>query len=165
MNSFRLFSASAMLWAWHIGFASDLPMETAMNSATGTFEVKIVPQQPDNDAARKAGVARMTLEKQFSGELSATSTGEMLACGDGTTSGAYVAIEKVTGSLGGRKGSFMLVHHGLMNRGTSQNWTVTVVPDSGTDELKGLTGTLKIVIANGKHSYELAYRFHEEGEG
>jgi hypothetical protein len=130
-----------------------------MNTATGTFEVTLVPQPADNDAARKAGVARMSLEKQFSGELHATSSGEMLACGDGTTSGAYVAIEKVTGSLGGRKGSFTLVHHGLMNRGASQNWVITVVPDSGTDDLKGLTGTLKIVIENGKHSYELAYRF------
>jgi hypothetical protein len=82
----------------------------------------------------------------------------MLACGDGTTSGAYVAIEKVTGSLGGRKGGFTLVHHGLMNRGASQDWTVTVVPESGTDELTGLTGTMKISIANGKHSYEFAYR-------
>lgn len=130
-----------------------------MNSASGTFEVKLAPQQADNDAARKAGVARMTLEKQFSGDLNASSSGEMLACGDGTTSGAYVAIEKVTGSLSGRKGSFMLVHHGLMSRGTSQNWMVTVVPDSGTDELKGLIGTLTIIIANGKHSYEFAYGF------
>lgn len=129
-----------------------------MNTATGTFEVTLASQPADNDAARKAGVARMSIEKQFSGELHATSSGEMLACGDGTTSGAYVAIEKVTGSLGGRKGGFTLVHHGLMNRGASQDWTVTVVPESGTDELTGLTGTMKISIANGKHSYEFAYR-------
>ncbi|HEU4603498.1 MAG TPA: DUF3224 domain-containing protein [Steroidobacteraceae bacterium] len=150
----------ALLWVAEssIVFASDMSKEIAMNSASGNFEVKLTPLQPDNDPARKATLARMSLEKQFSGELSATSTGEMLACGDGTTSGAYVAIEKVTGSLAGRKGSFMLVHHGLMNRGTSQAWTVTVVPDSGTDELKGLTGTMKIVIEKGKHSYELAYR-------
>jgi hypothetical protein len=150
-----------LLWvaASSIVFASDMSKETAMNSATGTFEVKLTPLQPDNDPARKANVGRMSLEKQFSGELSATSTGEMLACGDGATSGAYVAIERVTGSLAGRKGSFMLVHHGLMNRGTSQAWTVTVVPDSGTDELENISGTMKIVIENGKHSYELAYRF------
>jgi uncharacterized protein DUF3224 len=128
-----------------------------MNSATGTFAVKIAPQAADNDAARKALIARMSIDKQFSGELHATSSGEMLACGDGTTSGAYVALEKVVGSLAGRKGSFTLVHHALMNRGISQSWTVTVVPDSGTDELQGLTGTMKIIIEKGKHSYEFTY--------
>jgi hypothetical protein len=129
-----------------------------MNSAAGTFEVKLTPQTPDNDPARKANVARMSLEKQFSGDLQATSTGEMLACGDGTTSGAYVAIEKVSGTLAGHNGSFMLVHHALMIRGSSQAWTVTVVPDSGTDQLKGLSGTMKIVIEKGKHSYQFSYQ-------
>jgi len=129
-----------------------------MNSAMGTFEVKLVPQSADNDAARNAGVARMSLEKKFTGDLQAASSGEMLACGDGVTAGAYVAIERVTGTLAGRSGSFMLVHHALMNRGTSEAWTVTVVPDSGTDQLNGLSGTMKILIENGKHSYVLTYQ-------
>src|SRR4051794_27937270 len=88
--------------------ASEPSKEPTMNSAAGTFDVKLTPQTPDNDPARKANVARISLEKEFSGDLQATSTGEMLACGDGTTSGAYVAIEKVSGTLAGHNGSFML---------------------------------------------------------
>jgi hypothetical protein len=148
----------AVLYFAHTTSASDSRKETPVNSASGTFEVKLTPQQADNDAARKASVARMSLEKQFTGQLQGTSSGEMLACGDGTTSGAYVAIEKVTGTLAGHNGSFMLVHHALMKEATAQAWTVTVVPDSGTDQLKGLTGTMKIIIEKGKHSYELTYQ-------
>lgn len=148
-----------MLSFAHETLASDSHQETAMNIAKGTFAVKLAPQAADNDAARKAGVARMSLEKQFSGDLQGTSSGEMLASGDGTTSGAYVAIEKVTGTLAGRTGSFMMAHHGLINRGTTQAWTVTIVPDSGTDQLQGLSGTMKIIIEQGKHSYELTYQF------
>jgi hypothetical protein len=157
MKSARLslaFLAAAIAYSV---FASVSRQENVMHSAHGTFEVKLTPQQPDNDAARTAGLGRMSIEKQFSGDLQGHSSGEMLACGDGAASGAYVAIEKVTGSLSGRNGSFMLVHHGLMNRGNSQSWTVTVVPDSGTDQLQGLSGTLQIMIEKGRHSYEFAY--------
>jgi hypothetical protein len=147
----------ALLGFAQLILASEAQQESTMNTAKGTFEVKLAPQAADNDAARKAGIARMSLDKQFSGDLQGTSSGEMLAAGDGTTSGAYVAIEKVTGTLAGRNGSFMLAHHALMNQGSSQAWMVTVIPDSGTDQLKGLSGTMKIVIEKGKHSYELTY--------
>jgi hypothetical protein len=99
----------------------------------------------------------MSIEKQFHGDLVATSTGQMLT---GMTevkgSGVYVAVERVTGSLHGRNGSFILHHLGLMVRGVPQ-LTVSVVPDSGTGELAGITGTLNIIIADGKHSYDFAY--------
>jgi hypothetical protein len=72
-------------------------------------------------------------------------------------SGGYVAMERVTGTLKGRAGSFVLQHSGTMTRGTPQ-LSVTVVPDSGTDQLEGLAGTLTIKIADGKHSYEFEYR-------
>ncbi|RPE81459.1 DUF3224 domain-containing protein [Vulcaniibacterium tengchongense] len=99
-----------------------------MRQVNGTFEVKVTPQQPDNAPAQAAGIGRMSLQKRFHGPLQATGQGEMLYAGDGTTSGAYVAIEKVEGTLDGREGGFALVHHALMNRGKPEAWTVTVVP-------------------------------------
>jgi hypothetical protein len=106
----------------------------------------------------------MSLDKQFRGDLEATSQGEMLSFMTTTKGSAgYVAIEKVTGTLGGRKGSFVLQHNGTMNRGAPQ-LSVTVVPDSGTGELVGLAGGMKIVIApDGAHSYELDYTFSATG--
>ncbi|WP_250887240.1 MULTISPECIES: DUF3224 domain-containing protein [unclassified Rhodanobacter] len=129
---------------------------TAMH-ATGHFDVKVAPQTPDNPQARASGLARLSLDKQFHGDLDAVSQGEMLAAGDGTTSGAYVALEKVSGKLHGRSGSFVLVHRALMVGGAPQEWTVAVVPDSGTGELAGLGGAMTITIADGKHGYDLAY--------
>ena len=98
------------------------------------------------------------MEKQLHGDLEATSQGEMLSYVTNTKgSAAYVAIEKVTGTLGGRKGSFVLQHNATMNRGTPQ-LSITVVPDSGSGELVGLSGNVKITIApDGKHSYEMDY--------
>jgi hypothetical protein len=81
----------------------------------------------------------------------------MLAAGDGTQSGAYVAIEKVTGSLQGRIGSFLLVHRALMVKSTPQEWTVVVVPDSGTGALQGISGSMRIEITDGKHFYRFDY--------
>jgi hypothetical protein len=100
----------------------------------------------------------MSLAKQFHGELEATSLSEMLtAMSSVQGSGAYVAVEGVTGKLGGRNGSFMLQHTGVMTRGVPQ-LTITVVPDSGTDELTGLTGKLNIRIEpGGKHFYDFEY--------
>jgi hypothetical protein len=97
----------------------------------------------------------MTIDKVFHGDIEGTSKGMMLASMSPShpNSGAYVAIEKVTGTLHGRSGSFALHHLGLMNRG-AQSLTVTVVPDSGTDDLVGIMGTLKIIIDDKKHSYE-----------
>jgi hypothetical protein len=123
--------------------------------AKGTFDVKTTPQPaPEGD---DSGIARLLLDKHFHGDLEAASKGQMLAA-SGTVKGSagYVAIEKVTGTLAGRKGSFVLYHQGTMNRGVP-TLSVTVVPDSGTDQLTGLTGSMNIIIANGAHSYEFTY--------
>jgi hypothetical protein len=125
--------------------------------ATGSFDVKVNPQTADNPEAQASALARLSLDKQFHGDLEATGHGEMLAAGDGSQSGAYVALEKVSGSLRGRHGSFVLVHRALMVQGTPQEWTVVVVPDSGTGELSGLGGAMQITIANGKHTYDFSY--------
>ena len=120
--------------------------------AAGTFEVKLVPQT-DADSA----VGRMTIDKQFAGDIVGTSKGTMLALMSPTpNSGAYVAIEKFVGTLDGKRGSFAFHHTGVINRG-AQSLSVTVVPDSGTDELAGLSGTMKIIIDGKKHSYEFDY--------
>lgn len=125
--------------------------------ATGHFDVTVTPQTPDNPQARASGLGRLSLDKQFHGDLDAASQGEMLAAGDGTTSGAYVALEKVSGKLHGRSGTFVLVHRALMVDGTPQEWTVAVVPGSGTGELAGLGGAMTITLADGKHGYDLDY--------
>lgn len=123
-----------------------------MIHASGTFEVKLAPQATDAE-----GLGRMSLDKQFHGDLEATSKGEMLSAMTAVQGSAgYVAIEKVTGTLKGRTGTFVLQHTGLMNRGTPQ-LTITVVPDSGTGQLEGLTGTMAIQIEGGKHSYTFDY--------
>jgi hypothetical protein len=128
-----------------------------VSNASGAFEVKITPQKPDNKEAEGAGLGRMSIDKQFHGDLEAISKGEMLAAGtDVKGSAGYVAMERVTGTLMGRRGSFVLQHSATMNRGTP-TLSVTVVPDSGTGELVGLTGKMNIVVADGKHSYEFAY--------
>lgn len=99
----------------------------------------------------------MTIDKQIHGDLEGTSKGQMLTAGTAVTgSGVYVAIEKVSGTLHGRKGTFILHHTGVMTRGAPQ-LTITVVPDSGTGELEGLTGRMMINIADGKHSYDFEY--------
>jgi hypothetical protein len=125
--------------------------------ATGTFDVKVNPLQT-HDATPGSMLGRLSIDKQFHGDLDATSTGEMLSAGTSIKNSAgYVAIERVTGTLGGRRGTFVLQHSGTMNRGTP-HLAVTVVPDSGTEQLAGLTGSLAIIIApDGKHSYEFDY--------
>jgi hypothetical protein len=103
----------------------------------------------------------MTIDKQFHGDLEAVSKGQMLAAGTAVQGSAgYVAMERVSGSLKGRSGSFVLQHSGSMTRGTPQ-LSVTVVPDSGTGDLAGLTGKMSIQIAGGKHSYEFEYTLAE----
>jgi len=124
----------------------------ATSHATGTFEVKITPQTP-NDAP----IGRTTIDKTFQGDLKGTSQGEMLGVFTAVKGSAgYVAIERVTGTLQGRRGTFILQHSGAMNRGALQ-LSITVVPDSGTDQLTGLTGSMTIKVADGKHSYDFAY--------
>ena len=124
--------------------------------ATGTFEVKLTPQ-PSGDAGDGASLGRMAIDKQFRGDLEGTSVGEMLsALTHVKGSAGYVAIERVTGTLQGRRGTFVLQHSGTMTRGAPQ-LVITVVPDSATGALTGLAGTMTIDIANGAHSYAFDY--------
>jgi len=126
--------------------------EASVTIARGTFVVKVKPQASAND-----GVDRMSIDKQFQGDLQGSSKVEMLAVSTNVKNSAgYVAMEIVTGTLNGRTGTFALQHSGTMSRGTPQ-LSVTVVPDSGTGELKGLSGRMSIEIAEGKHSYEFEY--------
>jgi len=129
--------------------------------ATGTFDVKVNPLQT-HDTTPGSMLGRLSIDKQFHGDLDATSTGEMLSAGTSVKNSAgYVAIERVSGTLGGRRGTFVLQHSGTMNRGVP-HLAVTVVPDSGTEQLTGLTGSLVIIIApDGKHSYEFDYALPE----
>ncbi len=124
--------------------------------ASGTFAVKLTPQTPTGKP-EEATPGRMTIDKQFHGDLEATSKGEMLtATTEIKGSAGYVAMERVSGTLHGRSGAFVLQHSGIMTRGVPQ-LAVTVVPDSGTGQLTGLAGNMEIKIADGKHFYEFAY--------
>jgi hypothetical protein len=138
------------------------PKESTMTQhATGPFDVKLAPQ-PLTDPSDPM-LARMSIDKQYHGDLEATGKGEMLSAGTPAKGSAgYVAIEKVSGTLHGRKGTFVLQHSATMNRGTPE-LSITVVPDSGTDELAGLSGKMNIIIAaGGKHSYEFEYRLEKK---
>jgi hypothetical protein len=123
--------------------------------ASGPFDVKVVPQ--DDQSADKL-LGRLTLDKQYHGDLDATGNGQMLtASTEVKGSGAYVAIERVTGTLKGHTGSFVLQHAGTMIQGVGQ-LTITVVPDSGTGQLAGIAGKMTInIAADGKHSYAFEY--------
>jgi Protein of unknown function (DUF3224) len=126
--------------------------------ANGTFEVKLNSQPPVENVGDPS-VGRLSIDKRFHGDLDATSKGEMLAAGtDVKGSAGYVAIERVTGALHGRTGSFALLHRGVMTRGEPQ-LSVIVVPDSGTGQLIGLAGTMAINIVEGKHFYDFEYTF------
>jgi len=128
----------------------------SMIQARGTFDVKVVPQGTP-DTADGIALGRMSIDKQFHGDLEASSKGEMLTSGlESNGSAAYVAIERVTGTLNGRRGSFALMHQGTMNK-DGQKLTVMVVPDSGTGQLAGLSGTMTITIVDKKHLYEFTY--------
>ena len=130
--------------------------EAVVALARGTFEVKLAPQTTAHEHAG-ASLGRLSIDKEFRGDLVGTSKGEMLtAMTSVKESAGYVAIERVTGTLQGRKGSFVLQHSGTMTRGAPA-LVITVVPDSGTEELTGLAGTMKIIVADGKHSYEFDY--------
>jgi len=126
--------------------------------ATGTFDVKLKPLAAYDTTEGAPG--RMSIDKEFHGDLKATSKGEMLAAMTSVKGSAgYVALERVTGTLGGRRGTFVLQHSGTMTRG-APHLTLTVVPDSGTDQLVGLSGKMAINIAPDKtHSYDFEYGF------
>ena len=127
-----------------------------MTRAVGPFEVSLKPLPMDSEPGSEM-LGRMSIDKQFHGDLEGTSKGQMLTGGTVIKNSAgYVAIERVTGSLKGRKGSFILQHTGTMNRG-APSLVITIVPDSGTDQLDGIRGTMAIKIEGGKHSYELNY--------
>jgi len=129
-----------------------------MKRAAGSFEVSLQPLS-NADASSHPLFGRMLLTKKFSGDLTASARGQMLSAGTNTRGSAcYVAIDHVTGELDGRKGSFILQHTGSMNRGVP-TLSILVVPDSGTDELAGITGTLSINIIDGKHFYDFIYSF------
>ena len=124
--------------------------------ARGTFEVQATPMTPYDDAPG-ATIGRTIFTKQFSGEFEGTSVVEMTsAVTEVEGSAAYVAIERINGVLNGRKGTFVALHTGLMNRGES-SLTITIVPDSGTGELKSITGSMDIQIEDGKHFYTVDY--------
>ncbi len=126
------------------------------NTAKGNFTVEMKPM---DEATAQDGVAlgRMSLNKKFEGDLIATGQGQMLtALTSVKGSAGYVAIERVTGTLAGRQGSFVFQHSGTMDNG-AQQLSISVVPDSATDQLKGLTGKFNIIIADGKHSYTFDY--------
>lgn len=135
--------------------------ETAVpHHASGTFEVKVTPQ-PAEEPLADSGIGRWLSDKQFHGDLEAGSKGQMLGFGDPAKGSAgYVAIERVTGKLDGRSGSFALQHTGTMNRGAPQ-MSVTVIPDSGTGQLAGLAGSMNIIIEGGKHAYTFDYTLPE----
>ena len=127
-----------------------------MPRATGTFEVKLAPVATDDDRIGNP-LGRFSIEKRFSGDLTGTSTGEMLSAGSPAKGSAgYVAMERVNGALAGRSGSFVFQHSATMHRGVNR-LSIQVVPATGTGELVGLSGTFAIVIEGGKHSYEFDY--------
>ena len=132
-----------------------------MPRATGSFDVHLTPDGAPN-VAPGSTLAGLTLDKTFRGDLDATSAGRMLSAGtDVKGSAAYVAIERVSGTLSGRTGTFVLQHNGVMTRGAGQ-LSIAVVPDSGTGDLTGLAGTMSIDITEGKHFYEFEYTLPQQ---
>jgi hypothetical protein len=136
--------------------------KTVSYHAKGTFE-PTVTQQGAEDKAEGSTMGRWSLAKKFHGDLEGTSEGQMLAASTNVKGSAgYVAIERVTGTLGGRRGSFVLQHSGTMSHGAFQ-LNVSIVPDSGSGDLAGIAGTMNIQIApDGKHSYEMDYTLPEK---
>lgn len=134
-----------------------------MNTLTahGTFAIKL-ERQPPYDEAAGASLGRSSFTKEFQGDLTGTSTGEMLgAMTDTKGSAGYVALERISGTLHGRAGSFVVVHRGLLNRGAS-SLIIEIVPDSGTGELAGISGQLSIEIVERQHYYTIEYTLAAE---
>jgi hypothetical protein len=131
---------------------SPTPKESTSMHAAGSFDVKVTPFDDKSDDPL---LGRMAIDKQYHGDLEGTGKGQMLTAGSAVKgSGGYVAIEKVSGTLKGRSGTFVLQHNGSM-AGGKFHLNIAVVPDSGTGQLAGISGTMSIIIAaDGKHSYE-----------
>jgi hypothetical protein len=131
-----------------------------MMNARGRFDVKVTPIAPDAGAGR---FNRLLLDKQIHGDLEATSEGEMMGADSPVQGSAgYVAVERVTGTLHGKRGSFVLQHKSSMRRGADFKMDITVVPDSGTDELAGITGTFTILFEGKDHLYSFDYTLEEK---
>lgn len=131
-----------------------------MPHISGTFDVIMTPQPADSTVGDPS-VGRLALDKQYHGVLSATSKGQMLSVmGTVENSAGYVAMERVIGTLEGRAGTFALQHMGIMTRGVGQ-LTISVVPDSGTEALTGIAGTMNIINTDGQHIYEFEYSLPE----
>lgn len=130
-----------------------------MKKISGIFEVKMQPETSSFIGTNGVKIGRMILNKNYQGELNATSQGEMLSAVTATEGSAgYVAIEQVSGTLAGKSGGFVLQHSGLMNRGNSA-LTLQVIPDSGSGELEGLEGQMDIRIEDGVHYYDMVFAF------
>lgn len=127
-----------------------------MNDARGSFEIKLSPSGHAPDQTLQS----LSLSKTYHGDLDATSVGEMLASGGPpSTDGGFVAMERITGKLAGRSGSFTAMQLGSMSSNTSPQMTMQIVPGSGTGDLNGLFGTMTIAVVDGKHTYTLHYGF------
>ena len=146
-TTFLILIASCLL----VPANAQIPRSQTKMQAKGDFEVKMIPQ------ADGPNIGRMMLDKKFHGDLKATSQGQMLAAQTSFKGSAgYVAIEQVQGSLAGKTGTFLLQHSGIMDR-NKPSLTVVIIPDSGTEELAGISGSMKIIIDGGRHSYVLEY--------
>jgi len=151
-RSFAFFAALSLASSLAIQSNKGTPVSA---TAKGTFDVKATPQPAAE--GDDPSFSRMTFDKQFHGDMEGTSKVQMLAAGTSVkNSGAYVALEKVNATLAGHKGSFTLQHSATMNRGVP-SLTITVVPDSGTDQLTSISGKLSIDIKDGKHFYTFEY--------
>jgi predicted flavoprotein YhiN len=141
---------------------------TPTQRAVGTFTVQMTPQGAASQApAGATPLARLSLDKVFSGAMAGTSHGDMLTAVTPTEGSAgYVAIERFTGTVHGHEGSFVLQHSGTMSRQHGQQLSITIVPDSGSDALQGIEGRFLLKVENGQHHYELEYMLarasHEE---
>ena len=129
--------------------------EAAVQHARGTFEVSVTPADPEVKEAG-LGLSRYTLAKAFSGGLTGSGAGQMLAGGPSEQVGTYVALERFVGALDGREGAFLLAHRGDMNA-QGYSLSITIVPGSGTGELAGISGEFALTIAGGEHRYDLSY--------
>ena len=132
------------------------PKQSPVAHALGTFTVALRPEAMADTTAGEM-LSRLSVHKQLEGDLTATSSGEMLGARTAVEGSAgYVAIERITGTLQGKTGSFVLQHSGTMSHGALQ-LVITIVPDSGTGELAGIAGAMRIKIEGSKHFYELEY--------
>ena len=153
----RLILSVLMVAMVSVGTTAQKKETPAMHHAHGTFTVKVAPLTP----APAEGLGRFSIDKEIHGDLEATTKGEMYTGGDFKTGAAgYVAIEMVTGTLAGKHGAFALQHMATMDV-NGPKMQVVVVPGSGTGDLKGIAGTFTIVIADGKHSYDMDYSLPE----